>query len=960
MAAHQPRAPRLGRDLLRGSGGEAMTDAGAGGPGPLSRILVELAASPGDGLLAAWQEELRPGDRLDRFEIRREVGRGGFGAVYEAWDGELGRAVAIKTLRPGRTRKELSAAWIHKEAEAVARLGHPGIVTIHDVCNCAAGPYLVMELLRGRTLAQRLAEGPLPAEEAERIAEEMARALAHAHGRGVLHRDLKPANVFLCEDGGVKLLDFGLAHLLGKPHQGGGGTPAYMAPEQSRGDAVDERADVFSAGKVLGEMLGQHPSRRLQEAVVTATAPDPAARPRDGKAWLDLLREGRRAAERSSRRRRLGTLAAAFLLLVATVAGVATWRERRSHDLADAAGRIPVVVADFENGTRDPDLDGLSGLLITSLEQSRKLRVMTRGRMLDLLPRAEKGRSRIDEVRAREAGLKGGAHAILVGSIRSFDDVYTVELRAIDPRREEYLFTLKEQATGKRRVPDLIDRLSSRTRDEFRESDPEVRATSVQISRVVTPSLEAYRHYFQGMDCLEQATYGAQECALRFERAVRVDPQFAMAWLQLAFARYWGMIPGSREAAREALRNVERAPPKEELQIRALAAQIEGREGDASMLFPQAAEAAPDDRSLQAQAADYFATRNELDRALPYLRRAVELDPGGRTTGRGYLASALGALGRTDELRALARETEMLPEGHQRSMALAEAYGWLGDRSSAIDALRRARATAGVEEHEADRWIDALRVILGDPAVEGELHARLPREPDLWFSMSMLQALRGQRRAALASLDRTPDEPLRHHFRAEFLVGDGDPEAVWREARMATVTAPAFAPNLAVHLAYLGALDHAAELARRLYPGSPRERVYRAVVLWKKGDRATALLALRALAAENPWSSDLPVLPPSFLLGELAVEMGEDETAVAALQRFQSLFVHNPYWGWAYPRSLVLLATAQERLGRQEEARATLAPLVARWKDADPGAPLLVEMRSLCRRISCRPAAARP
>jgi lipopolysaccharide biosynthesis regulator YciM len=111
---------------------------------------------------------------------------------------------------------------------------------------------------------------------------------------------------------------------------------------------------------------------------------------------------------------------------------------------------------------------------------------------------------------------------------------------------------------------------------------------------------------------------------------------------------------------------------------------------------------------------------------------------------------------------------------------------------------------------------------------------------------------------------------------------------------------------------------------------------------------------------ENPWSTDVPVLPPSFLLGELAVEMGENQAAVEALQRFQSLLVHNPYWGWAYPRSVVLLATAQERLGRREEARATLAPLVARWKDADPGAPLLVEMTALCRRIDCLSAAVPP
>jgi serine/threonine protein kinase len=223
-------------------------------------LLEELARAPADEGPAAWQEPLRPGDHLDRFEIRRRIGSGGFGEVYEAHDGDLGRAVALKTLRPARAGRELSPESIRKEAEAVARLSHPGIVTLHDVRNSSRGPYLVMELLEGETLAERLTRGPLPIGEALRLAEEMAQALAHAHGRGVLHRDLKPANAFLCVGGRVKLLDFGLAHLLGTPGGGNAGTPAYMAPEQARGEAVDERADVYAAWVVLGEMLtGKRP-----------------------------------------------------------------------------------------------------------------------------------------------------------------------------------------------------------------------------------------------------------------------------------------------------------------------------------------------------------------------------------------------------------------------------------------------------------------------------------------------------------------------------------------------------------------------------------------------------------------------------------------------------------------------------------------------------------------------------
>ena len=187
--------------------------------------------------------------------------------MYEAFDPDLGRTVALKALKPGRTQHQLSEEWIKREAEAVAKLDHPAIVTIFDVGTCPAGAYLVMELLRGETLADRIGKGRLPVDEALRIAEQMAEGLAHAHSRGVLHRDLKPANVFVCEDGRVKLLDFGLAHLLGTEGSSGAGTPAYMAPEQAAGAVVDERADVYAAGMVLGEMLtGRRPVERTLAA----------------------------------------------------------------------------------------------------------------------------------------------------------------------------------------------------------------------------------------------------------------------------------------------------------------------------------------------------------------------------------------------------------------------------------------------------------------------------------------------------------------------------------------------------------------------------------------------------------------------------------------------------------------------------------------------------------------------
>jgi serine/threonine protein kinase len=157
-----------------------------------------LARVPEAGLGAAWDAWLKPQAIVGRFQLLREVGRGGFGVVYEAKDRDLGRSVAFKALRAG-TRVALREERLLRQAEAAARLSHPNIVTLYELGRCEQGPYLVMEMLRGETLEQRLERGPIPLREALRIAVEVTTGVAHAHAQGVVHRDLKPGNVFLCD-----------------------------------------------------------------------------------------------------------------------------------------------------------------------------------------------------------------------------------------------------------------------------------------------------------------------------------------------------------------------------------------------------------------------------------------------------------------------------------------------------------------------------------------------------------------------------------------------------------------------------------------------------------------------------------------------------------------------------------------------------------------------------------------
>jgi len=214
---------------------------------------------------------LSSGARLGPYDILAPLGAGGMGEVYRARDSRLKREVAVKLLSDELSRDAEHLARFQREAELLAALNHPGIAAIYGLEESAGGRFLVLELVEGETLAERLAAGPLPVTEALEIGRQIAEALEAAHARGIVHRDLKPANVKVTPQGRVKVLDFGLAKNLEpasatdtvSPTVGPGatlagtvfGTPAYMSPEQARGLTLDRSTDVWSFGCVLFEML---------------------------------------------------------------------------------------------------------------------------------------------------------------------------------------------------------------------------------------------------------------------------------------------------------------------------------------------------------------------------------------------------------------------------------------------------------------------------------------------------------------------------------------------------------------------------------------------------------------------------------------------------------------------------------------------------------------------------------
>jgi serine/threonine-protein kinase len=375
------------------------------GDGELFREVSSLLAHHReDGAFESWapaaaaqliveQATLEAGHCLGPYRIDEFLAAGGMGQVYRATDTRLNREVAIKVSAARFSER------FETEARAVASMNHPNICQLYDV-----GPnYLVMELVDGPTLADRIRRGPLPVGEAVGIARQIAEALEAAHEKGSVHRDLKPANVKITGDGVVKLLDFGLAEIATEPSTIGAGTiagtPAYMSPEQARGDSVDKRGDIWAFGAVLYELLsgkaafaGRTTSQILE--TIQQTEPDWSAVPIATPARIRALL--RRCLERD-RRQRLRDIGEARIvidtpeeppaqvrntlrpwlvtgvLIVLAVGIVAWWRATRPAT-AHAALRLSVEL--------DPDVplakDGLQNVLAIAPDD-RRLVFATRG-----------------------------------------------------------------------------------------------------------------------------------------------------------------------------------------------------------------------------------------------------------------------------------------------------------------------------------------------------------------------------------------------------------------------------------------------------------------------------------------------------------------------------------------------------------------------------------------------------
>ncbi len=536
----------------------------------------DAAGGPLDTPLPPPQQTLisRLAGLADRYVIDREIGRGGSAVVYLAHELKHGRQVVLKVLKP-----EAAAAFgpdrFQREVKLAARLTHPHILGLIDSGEVDRLPFYVMPWVGGETLRDKLRTGPLPCAEALVLLRDIADALACAHASGVIHRDLKPENV-LCVGGHAFLLDFGIAKLAslgdGEFNTSIGflvGTPAYMAPEQRKGDTVDRRADIYAWGLLATEMLtGANPARpvagvmagtsfglepsstptmtllrndippSLPRLIGKCLEEDPADRPRDASGLLaqlePLLVPGAVTppAPVSRRQRRWPLVAAGLLFTALVIWGVAFPHRGASHDPLD----LPVAVAAFANETADSSLDlwgRMAGDWISQgLQETGLVRVVPWPTVLQASARRPADPTANPVTILRD---ETGAGTVITGSYYAVGDSIRFQSQVTDAGTGALLAAplpvmvhRSQLDMGVQLVRDrLMGAMAVWTGDRLRR---------VPGLAERPPTYQAYLAFNRGLD--EHLVQNYREATAEFDQAWRLDTSFVVPLVYSAMSRY--------------------------------------------------------------------------------------------------------------------------------------------------------------------------------------------------------------------------------------------------------------------------------------------------------------------------------------------------------------------------------------------------------------------------------------
>src|SRR5262249_32345755 len=610
---------------------------------------------------------------LGDYELLEEIGRGGQGVVFRARQKSLNRIVALKVIRLGQWASKVHLRRFRLEAEAAARLEHPGIVPIHEVGERDGSCYFSMKFIEGGQLDQMVRRTPMSVRQAAELIAKVARTVHYAHEHGILHRDIKPGNILLDKSGEPHLTDFGLARLLDAQSSVTRtidvlGTPSYMAPEQAAGEhtKVSKATDVYGLGAVLYQLLtGQPPfaggttyetirllrdteprqprllnpkiDRDLATICLKSLEKDPQRRyssalafAEDLEHWLkhEPIRAKRSGVFTHTRKwvRRNPSTTVLVTLLVALAVGlsVTVWNRKLPVLIPKSVAVLP-----FENLSEDPNnayfAEGVQEEILTRLASVADLKVISR---------TSTQRYHSKPANLSEMAKQLGVANIVEGSVQKAGDQVRVNVQLINAQTDSHLWA----DTYDRKLTDILGVESEIAKRIAKSLQAKLSGREEQALAVKpTDNPEAYDAYLRGL-AFETRGYSISAASVEvagfYERAVRLDPDFSVAWARLsranAFIDFDHGDPVRREAAKHALENAQKLTPDSPETLLALGYYQYWVLYDyplAKATFERVSEMLPGNSEVPHALASVARCAGNWDESIAYFEQALVLDP---------------------------------------------------------------------------------------------------------------------------------------------------------------------------------------------------------------------------------------------------------------------------------------------------------------------------------------------
>ena len=952
-------------------GSEEMTAAGS----------AATASSPG-GLLEA-------GSAFgSRYHIIRALGVGGMGAVYQAWDAVLGVAVAIKVIRPDVMADPQAAADVERrfkrELLLARQVTHKNVVRIHDLGEIDGIKYITMTYVDGDDLASLLKrEGRLSVPAVMRIARDIVPGLAEAHKAGVVHRDLKPANIMIAKTGDALIMDFGVARSAGAPasaiaaaslSSGPGyaaavadatvygaviGTVEYMAPEQARGQHVDQRADIYALGLMLYDMLvgraqraqrAANPGAELQarmnqppppaksvvpeipealdQLISRCLAPDPADRYQttaDLAADLDRLDDN--GAPIPGLRRFTPRMIAAAAALVVTLVG-GTWWLTRTAPQEKPHDPISVLIADFQNGTNDPTFDNaLAQNARRALESASFISAYDRTRIRGTF--GVQPPAKLDAVAARALALKQGLGIVLAGSIQPKGAGYDIAVTASQTVAGGVVAAASSYAAKKEDVLAAATKLMTTVRKALGDKTSES-AQLFAMRSLTTSSLDVVKYYAAAVEAQSQGKI--EDARQNYLKAVELDPKFGLGYQGLAVtSRNLGRIEDADKYIKEALRYLDGMTDRERLATRGYYDRLIGDNAQCAKEYGELLARYPADAIAHNQRAGCLQKLRDLGGATREMREAVRMLPNhiGLKINLALLMDLAG------DFEAAEQELNALPQMDARALQ-ALAYSQIGrglrpqtlatyQKMSAMGAPGASSAASGLGDlaiHEG-RFADAIRIL--DQGAAADLASKNPDKAAIKLTaLGYAHLGRGEGPLAVAA--------------AENALSKGKSMAVrFLSARL---------------LVDAGAVEKARALATALSAELPAEpqahgRIIEGLIALKAGNARDAIKTLTdANALLDTWFGHFDLGRAYLAAGALPQADSEFDRCIARRGEALSLMDEGPTYGY-FP--IVYYYQGRVREGLKT---ASFADVYRRYLDirgGSPDDPLLADAR---RRVS--------